>query len=127
VMERRQHAGLTLDVCATCKGLWFDVVELKNIWSMTVTEVDRKRVGRGGQALAIGGDVLLESLFWAPHLTIHAGIAATQGISHVAGALGSVSVEGAANAAMGAAEVVGSAAEGLFETIMEIINSIFDG
>ena len=48
-------------------------------------------------------------------------------IGHVAGALGGLSVDGAASAAMGAADAIGGAAEGVFETIMEIINSIFDG
>lgn len=126
VMERRQHSGLTLDVCTACKGVWFDHVELKSIWSITVNDVAQRRMGRGMQAAAIGGDVLLESLFWAPHLTIHAGAAAIQGVGHAAGALGNLSVDGAANAALGAAEVVGGAAEGVFDMIMGIIGSIFD-
>jgi Zn-finger nucleic acid-binding protein len=130
-MERRQHAGLTLDVCSRCKGVWFDHAELKSVWSLSVAELSKSRAGRAvqtaGQAAAIGGDILLESLFWAPGLTINAGAAAVEGIGHVAGALGSVSLDGAASAAMGAAEVVGGAAEGVFEMIMDIISSIFDG
>jgi hypothetical protein len=57
---------------------------------------------------------------------IDAGVGVAQGVGHVAGALGSVSLDGAANAALGAADVIGGAAEGLFETVMEIIGSIFD-
>lgn len=125
-MERRKHSGLTLDVCANCKGVWFDHAELKSVWSIAVVTVNKRRFGRGAQAAAVGGDILLESLFWAPGLVVNAGVGVVHGIGNVAGALGNVSVDGAANAALGAAEVVGGAAEGLFEAIMEIIGSIFD-
>ena len=126
-MERRQQAGLALDVCSRCKGVWFDHAELKSVWSLSAAEFSRGRTGRVSQAAAVGGDILLESLFWAPGLAIHAGAAAMGGAGHVAGALGSISVDGAATAAMGAAELVGGAAEGVFEMIMDIIGSLFDG
>jgi Zn-finger nucleic acid-binding protein len=126
-MERRQHAGLTLDVCSSCKGVWFDHAELRSVWSLAIAELSRTQPGRGAGALAVGGDVLLESLFWAPGLTLHAGAAMAHGVGSAASALGNVSVDGAASAAMGAAEAVGGAAEGLFEMIMDIIGSIFDG
>jgi Zn-finger nucleic acid-binding protein len=125
-MQRRQHSGLTLDVCARCKGVWFDHAELKSLWSITLADANRSRRSRAADAAAVGGDVLLESLFWAPGLVIDTGVAAVHGIGHVAGALGGLSVDGAASAALGAADVVGSAAEGLFETIMGIIASVFD-
>ncbi|MEP7346599.1 MAG: zf-TFIIB domain-containing protein [Gemmatimonadaceae bacterium] len=126
VMVRRKLADLTLDVCAQCRGVWFDHAELKSLWSLTLMDLESRRPGRGAQAAAMGGDVLLESLFWAPGLVMNAGEAAVYGVGHVAGALGSISVDGAADAAMGAAEMVGGAAEGLFETIMGIISSLFD-
>jgi Zn-finger nucleic acid-binding protein len=119
-MERRQQSGLTLDVCTSCKGIWFDHAELRSVWSLVIAEMQRKRPGRGAEALAVGGDVLLESLFWAPGLTLNAGAALAQGVGSAASALGSVSFDGAA-------EAVGGAAEGLFEMIMGIIGSIFDG
>lgn len=129
-MERREHAGLVLDVCARCKGVWFDHAELKSVWSLSAAGMQQRGRpglrGSAGQAAVIGGDILLESLFWAPGLTISAGVAAAQGLGHAAGALGGLSVDGAASAAMGAAEAVGGAAEGVFEMIMEIIGSIFD-
>jgi Zn-finger nucleic acid-binding protein len=125
-MQRATHAGVTLDVCARCKGVWFDHAELRSVWSLAVARLDPKRGSRAGDALAVGGDVLLESLFWAPGLTIHAGAAVVQGIGSAAGALGSVSAEGAAHAALAGAEAVGGAAEGVFSFIMELIASIFD-
>ena len=130
-MQRRAHAGLVLDVCSRCKGVWFDHAELKSIWSLSVEELAQTRASRvtnaAAQAASVGGDVLLESLFWAPGLTLNAGAAAVEGVGHVVGALGSVSLDGAAGAAMGAAEMVGGAAEGVFDMIMEIIGSLFDG
>ena len=125
-MERRQHGGLDLDVCTHCKGVWFDHAELRSVWSLAIAEVSGKRPSRAGEALAVGGDVLLESLFWAPGLTLHAGAALAHGVGSAAGALGSVSAEGAANVAMGAAEAVGGAAEGVFSMIMEIVGGLFD-
>ncbi len=125
-MERRTHQNLFLDVCTRCRGVWFDHAELKSVWSLALSNVVAKRQDRGVQAAAIGGDILLESLFWAPGLVFHAGGAAVHGAGQVIGAFGNISADGAAGAAMGAAEAVGGAAEGVFETIMEIIASIFD-
>ena len=125
-MERRRHAALTLDVCARCRGVWFDHSELRSLWSLTVSDVAARGTGRGPGAAAVTGDVLLESLFWAPGLVIHAGHAAVYGAGHAVGALSNLSVDGAAGAAMGAAELVGGAAESMFETIMGIISSLFD-
>ena len=126
-MDRVQHGGLTLDICSRCKGVWFDYAELRSVWSLAISALQQRRPGRGADALAIGSDVLLESLFWAPGLTINAGAAAVEGVGSAFGALSNISVDGAASAAMGAAEVVGGAAEGVFEMIMGIISSIFDG
>jgi Zn-finger nucleic acid-binding protein len=126
-MQRRHESGLTLDVCANCKGIWFDHAELKSLWAITLDAANRRRPGRASEAAAVGGDILLESLFWAPGLVIDTGVAAAHGLGQAVGALGGISVDGAASAAMGAAEVVGGAAEGLFETILSIIGSIFDG
>ncbi len=125
-MERRTHENLTLDVCAHCRGVWFDHAELKSVWTLALAHVSEQRAGRGSDAALVAGDVLLQSLFWAPDLVFHAGEAAVHGASHVAGALANASAGGAADAAMGAAEVVGGAAESVFETIMNIIASIFD-
>lgn len=125
-MERRVHDGLVLDVCSRCRGVWFDHRELKHVWQLSVNAVTSRRSGGGAQALAVGGDVLLQSMFWAPGLVFHAGAAAASGVGQVAGAIGGASLQGASGAAMGAAEAVGGAAEGVFASIMEIIGSLFD-
>lgn len=126
-MERRHHGTLVLDVCASDRGVWFDHAELRSVWSLALEQVESRRRSRGQQAVAVGGDVLLESLFWAPGLTLHAGAAVVHGVGSIAAAAGGVSAQGAASAAMGAAETVGGAAQGVFEFVMEMISGIFDG
>ena len=61
----------------------------------------------GADALAVGGDVLMNAMFWTPGLVVDGAI----GAAHLGGA---------------AVEVVGSAAEGVFSTILEFIGSLFD-
>lgn len=108
-MQRRPTHGLVLDVCTRCQGVWFDNAELSAIWRLKFAEATaaaRSR-GRGSDAMAVGGDVLLSAMFWTPDLVIYGGMAA----GHVAGA---------------ALDVAGSAAEGVFATVMEMISGLFD-
>ncbi|HEX4914079.1 MAG TPA: zf-TFIIB domain-containing protein [Vicinamibacterales bacterium] len=108
-MERRAHSGLVLDLCKRCHGVWFDNAELSAIWQLKLAEARglTRRGGRGSEAAAIGGDVLLNAMFWTPDLVLYGGMAA----GHAAGA---------------AVEVVGSAAGGVFEAVMEIIAGLFE-
>jgi Zn-finger nucleic acid-binding protein len=112
-MERRAHTGLMLDICRHCQGVWFDNAELTTIWrlNMAAATAKRSRLGAVGGAVGgaaeVGGDVLLHTLFWAPDLVVYGGMAA----GHAAGAV---------------VEVAGSAAEGVFSTIMEIIGGLFE-
>ena len=108
-MERRPSQGLVLDVCTRCHGVWFDNAELSAIWRLKLAEATataRSR-GQGSDAMAVGGDVLLSAMFWTPDLVLYGGMAA----GHVAGA---------------AVDVVGSAAEGVFATVMEMIAGLFE-
>lgn len=106
-MERREHAGLLLDFCRKCHGVWFDNAELSAIWRVNLAAASARRGLRGSEALATGGDVMLTAMFWTPDLVVYGGMAA----GHAVGA---------------AAEVVGSAAESVFATVMEIIAGLFD-
>ncbi|MBL8959239.1 MAG: zf-TFIIB domain-containing protein [Gemmatimonadetes bacterium] len=121
-LARRQHGRLTLDVCASCRGVWFDHAELRSVWSLSA----ELSVSRGSMAGAVAGDVLLHTLFWAPDAVVYTAGAAMHGLGNLAGAAANISPEGAAEAALGAAEAVGGAAEGVFATIMEIIGSLFE-
>lgn len=130
-MERRTHGSLVLDLCRTCHGVWFDNAELSAIWQLNLaaaTERASKRPGRRADALALGGDVLLNALFWTPDLVVYGASAATHAVGHAAHALGSVASSGAAaEAATAAVGVVGDAAEGVFSMIADIITGLFDG
>jgi hypothetical protein len=66
-----------------------------------------RRSGRGSEALAVGGDVLLNAMFWTPGLVIDGAV----GAAHLGGA---------------ALEAAGGAAEGVFEAILSFISSIFE-
>ena len=130
-MERRTHGGLVLDLCRRCEGVWFDHAELTAIWQLNLTAATKragKRASRGGDALAMGGDVLLNALFWTPDLVLYGAAAATRAVAGVAQSAGTGGVGGAAaEAASSAAGVVGEAAEGVFSMIADIIASLFDG
>src|SRR4051812_26801485 len=110
-MGRRKIGDLTLDVCAHCRGVWFDHAELTAIWSASfraAAESASDRPGAAGQAMAVGADVLMDAMIWSPGLVADGAVAAV----HFGGA---------------AAEVVGSAAESVFETILGFISALFDG
>jgi Zn-finger nucleic acid-binding protein len=130
-MERRAHAGLVLDLCRNCQGVWFDNAELSELWRLNLaaaTERASKRPGRGADALVVGGDVLLHSLFWTPDLVVYGASAATHGVAAAAQAVGSMASSGAAaEVATAAVGVVGDAAEGVFSMIADIIAGLFEG
>jgi Zn-finger nucleic acid-binding protein len=123
VMQRRVIGTLVLDLCTRCKGVWFDHAELSSVWSVAIANANLPRATGRRRGAGVAGDALLESLFWAPDLTVHAGAAVVQGVGH---AIGSVSVEGAAHLALGAAEGLGSAAEGVFGFVLEMLGGLFD-
>ena len=107
-MERRAVHGVTLDLCGKCQGVWFDNAELTSIWRMNTMALAAKRRGRLGEGADLGANIALETMFWAPDLVVHGGIAAAHGLG-------------------AAAEVAGDAAEGIFSTIAELIGGLFDG
>ena len=130
-MERRTQGALVLDLCRRCEGVWFDHAELSSIWRLNLTAATQRaarRPGRGGEAMAVGGDVLVNALIWTPDLVIHGAYAATHAASAMAQSVGAVASSGAAaEAATSAAGVVGDAASGVFSMIADIIAGLFDG
>lgn len=111
-MERRAHAGLVLDVCRHCHGVWFDNAELSAVWRISLASVSAGPRSRGSDAIALGGDALLDAAFWAPDLVFDGGLAVGEAVGHLAGP---------------AAEAVGHAAEGVFSFVLEILAGLFDG
>jgi hypothetical protein len=66
-----------------------------------------RRTSRGGEALAVGGDVLMDAMFWTPGLVIDGAV----GAAHLGGA---------------ALEAAGGAAESVFDAILGFISALFD-
>jgi Zn-finger nucleic acid-binding protein len=117
-----EHEGYRLDVCRACKGVWFDHVELEAIWKLSLT-ASRRAPERSGatDAAEIGSYVLLDSLFWAPHLFLHGAHSAGMAATEVGGAMLS-----APDAVGGIAEGAADAASGAFEAIVGIISGLVD-
>ena len=107
-MKRHPINGLVLDLCQRCQGVWFDHKELSAVWKLSLDAATTRKSSRMGEAAAIGGDVLMNAMFWSPGLVVD-------------GAVGAVELGGAA------LEAAGGAAEGIFEAILGFISSLFDG
>jgi Zn-finger nucleic acid-binding protein len=122
---RVHHGTLTLDVCSTCKGVWFDHAELKSIWALELSALARRR--QPGISTGDGADLLAAALIWSPDLLFLGGHVAASGFGHAAGAAADIAAGGAGEVASGILGGIGSAAESVFETITEIIASLFDG
>ena len=113
-MDRREHAGLVLDFCRHCHGVWFDNAELSAIWRVNLSagrQLGRRRTSATDVAAATA-EGLAEAMFWSPHLVVHGGVAVVDLVAHTAGP---------------AAEAIGGAAEGVFSAVLEIISGLFDG
>ena len=106
-MSRVSRNGLVLDVCERCHGVWFDHKELAAVWRLSVEAAAARRSSRGGEALAVGGDVLLNAMFWTPGLVIDGAV----GVAHLGGA---------------ALDAAGGAAESVFDVILGFISALFD-
>jgi Zn-finger nucleic acid-binding protein len=121
-MEPQTHEGLRLDVCRSCKGVWFDHVELEAIWKVALGAPHRREtsVATTSGAAEDGAVVLAHALAWSPELVLYG--------AHAAGYAVSASAEVLANApeaAAGLAAGVGEAAASVFETILEIVGELF--
>ena len=115
-MDRREHAGLILDFCRHCHGVWFDNAELSAIWRLNIAATGGKlpssRRMSGTDIAGATADGLVEAMFWSPHLVVYGGAAVIDVVGHAAGP---------------AAEAIGGAAEGVFSAVMDIISGLFDG
>lgn len=107
-----------LDACRTCRGVWFDGVELKEIWNAALV----RRRGRGrvtGVDIAANSlDAFLFTAWLTPDLTLAAGGAASEVVTGAA-AVG-------AEAGSGVIEATGEMASSVFEAIASLIAGIFE-
>lgn len=127
-MQAELHEGLRLDVCRTCKGVWFDHVELEAIWSLALERVTHRSPGsrlapRTGGAIDVAEDsaiTLTYALAYSPEILFYGARAAGYAVSASADVLAN-----APEAAAGLAAGVGEAAASVFESVLEIINGLF--
>lgn len=120
-MRAERAAGIRLDVCGGCKGVWLDNHELNTLWKVGLEHARRQVAtgGRTGKAVGVARDVsggALEAVLYAPDLAVYGLHAA----GHAVGA-----VAGPAASGIGAPfEALGAAAEAVFELILEIIGGL---
>lgn len=130
------HAGLRLDVCRTCKGVWFDRIELASIWTLALEQTAHRSSGtglasspRGRSALdgLDGTDALAFALVYSPDLLIYGAYAAGYAVEASAHALASApeAAAGLAAASVDAAAGAGEAAASVFEAVLELIGGLF--
>ena len=122
-LERVDRDGMTLDVCRSCRGVWFDNHELAEIWNMEVQRNLPTVTGADG-SVGVADYFLLDAVLWAPDLVFlsaHGAASLAGGVAEVAGG----GLEGVAEVAGGAVEGVTEVAGGVFEIIAEIIAGIF--
>jgi Zn-finger nucleic acid-binding protein len=123
-MERREVQGLHLDFCRACRGVWFDRIELAEIWNLHLDASSKRKSAALQEAatLAAGvGEVAAEVVFWNPELLVVGGRA----LGH--GAKAAAELAGQAPEVLGAAvEAGGNLAGSVFEAIADIIGGIFN-
>jgi Zn-finger nucleic acid-binding protein len=130
-MKRREVEGLHLDFCGACRGVWFDQIELAEIWNLRAESFDGRKTGAGPVMAGVAevgagvGAGVAEILFWNPELAVWGGRAVVGGARVVASGLSQVAAA-APQAIGGAVEVGGKLAGTVFEAIADIVASIFD-
>lgn len=143
-MQVRDYQGLKLDLCQDCKGVWFDNIELAQLWNLSLQ--GGVQPGEGGPDGEQHGfsDILLGSadfILQDPFLTMEVIEAAPwmvegliegaealpelagslfEGAAHLPEVAGSI-FEGAGDLAGGLAEASGS----IFEFIADLLGDLF--
>jgi Zn-finger nucleic acid-binding protein len=115
-LETHTYQSIRLDVCKSCRGVWFDHAELVAIWKLHLG-------ARGTLAKEAGivskveppGVFLLDALTFMPDVLFLGARTAGYALSGAAEAV----------ASSGVGDVVAEAAGGVFEVIVEIIGGIF--
>ena len=115
-LEPQTYQNIRLDVCKSCRGVWFDHAELAAIWKLSLGTA----VARGkNQGLSTHPDshglLVVDALWYMPDVLFLGARAAGYAVSGAAEAV----------ASSGLAEGVGEAAGSVFEVIVEIIGGIF--
>lgn len=149
-MQRKAFSGLTLDLCRHCKGVWFDNHELAQLWNAHLgdlpgaDEMPRAKVSEVFRSPTSLDPLDAELAAWVALDVLEASPEIAWGMAQAAGALAEVStgfVSTLSNLeladvgdALGSGfEAVAAGTEGLlsvsgslFESIAEILGSLFE-
>lgn len=115
-LEAQTYQNVRLDVCKSCRGVWFDHAELAAIWKLSLVTATTRR-GQAGLASASDAPSLLvvDALIFMPDVLFLGARTAGYALSGAAEAMTS----------SGVADGVADAAGSVFEAILEIIGGIF--
>jgi Zn-finger nucleic acid-binding protein len=121
-MKVKTHSGFQLDYCKTCKGVWFDNIELSEIWNGILGKLSKtKKDSIIADHAAI---TLIDVLTIDPYFV-------SDSIGLI-GDAGQSTIEITATAVTNAPEIAGAIVEGggelaggVFEAICEIVGGVF--
>lgn len=116
-MRRDTCAGVELDACAHCRGVWVDHDELAAVWNLKLEDAALRRGGTAPAAVGDGSLHLVEILVWSPDVVAWGAIQAGRGAVQVAAS--------APEALGGAGEIAAEAAGSVFDLMVEIIAGLF--
>jgi Zn-finger nucleic acid-binding protein len=119
-LKRVEHQQATVDVCAKCRGVWFDRHEIASVWTLALATALQGRLAAGGDALSGSPDVasVVDALSYSPDV----GGLIIEGSVRSATAV----LDGLASAPE-AAGLVAEAAGSVFEVLLSIIGAILEG
>ncbi len=128
-MKATTISNLHLDYCQACKGVWFDNIELAEIWNGQLDIHAKKHFFKSKNKSSKSSDAasfFIDVLAYDPGLMIYGAEASVE--------VGKAVVETSANIISNSPEIAGAVFEGtgevagaVFETIAEIISGIFSG
>jgi Zn-finger nucleic acid-binding protein len=115
-LEPQTYQDIRLDICKSCRGVWFDHAELAAIWKLSLdTTLSRRRDAGLLANPDSSGLIVLDALMYTPDVLFLGARAAGYAVSGTVEAV----------ASSGVVEGVGEAAGSVFEVIVEIIGGLF--
>jgi Zn-finger nucleic acid-binding protein len=115
-LEPQTYQDVRLDICKSCRGVWFDHAELAAIWKLSLDTTRSRRRDAGLSANPdMSGLIVLDALMYTPDVLFLGARAAGYALSGTVEAV----------ASSGVVEGVGEAAGSVFEAIVDIIGGLF--
>lgn len=121
-----ERDGFKLDLCQACKGVWFDNIELADLWNRQLASRPSKRPrDTYGDAKGEEVSLFLEVLTWTPVDVIASGVEVGVETGQTIVDVMAPVISNVPSNAEAIVEATGNLAEGVFETIAGIIGDLF--